>query len=155
MAYTDRDAVRAVLAPDGVTDGTAASLEDDDLDTIIERVDSRIDLFLRARYPVPLTDPIPEVINDIATDIAAYDATLAYYKGTDLSDQDPVIRRYRDARGMLGQIGTGLLILDVPNADTTIDDPVVVNPDPYPGSLPSPGQIVALVVREIPPGRFY
>jgi hypothetical protein len=30
---------------------------------------------------------------------------------------------------------------------------VVVNPDPYPGALPTSGQIVALVIREIPPGR--
>lgn len=134
MAYTDRDTVRNVLAPDGVTDGTAASLSDEDIDEAIGRVSNRVDTFLTRRYAVPLADPVPGIIRDIATDIAAYDLTLAYYKGVDISDQDPVIRRYRDARGMLGQLGTGLLVITVPGADTTIDDPVVINPEPAPCS---------------------
>jgi phage gp36-like protein len=152
MPYTTREKVRQVLAPDGVTTGTAASLEDGDVDEAIERISARIDTFLTRRYSVPLADPVPDIVQDIATDIAAYDLTLAYYKGTDISDQDPVIRRYRDARGMLGQLSTGLLVIDVPGADTTIDDPIVVNPPEYPGGLPASGQIVALVIREIPPG---
>lgn len=153
MPYTDRDKVRRVLAPDGVTDGTAASLEDSDLDEIIARVDARVDVFLNRRYSTPLAEPIPEIIEDIATDIAAYDATLAYYKGTDISDQDPVIRRYKDARGMLGQLSTGLLIIDVAEADSTVDDPIVVNPAPYPGPLPSSG-LEWFVVRQVPPGCY-
>lgn len=134
MAYTDRDAVRGVLAPDGVEDGTAASLGDSEVDEAIDRVSARIDTFLRRRYTVPLADPAPDIIRDIATDIAAYDLTLSYYKTTDITDQDPVIRRYRDARGMLGQLSTGLLVLDVAAADTTADDPVVINPEPQPSS---------------------
>lgn len=153
MPYTTRDAIRNVLAPDGVTDGTAASLEDGDLDEIIDRVGGRVDVFLNRRYQTPLTEPVPSIIGDIATDIAAYDATLAYYKGVDISDQDPVIRRYRDARGILGQLGTGLLILDLPGADQTMDDPIVVNPPPYPGPLPSSG-LEWRVVREYGPGWY-
>lgn len=152
MPYTDVDKVRQILAPDGVTEGTAASLEDIELQATIDRVQSRIDMFLTRRYSVPLADPVPEVVEDIATTIAAYDATLSYYKSTDISDQDPVIRRYRDARGMLGQLGTGLLVLDLPGADTTIDDPVVINPEPQPGS-PGLGFEVR-VIREYGPWEY-
>ncbi len=153
MAYTDRDTVRQVLAPDGVTEGTAASLEDSDIDEAIERVSNRVDTFLTRRYTVPLADPVPGIIRDIATDIAAYDLTLAYYKGTDITDQDPVVRRYRDARGMLGQLGTGLLVIDVPGADTTVDDPVVINPEEYRPRSPGPGFEVK-VIREFGPWEY-
>jgi phage gp36-like protein len=153
MAYTDRDTVRQVLAPDGVTEGTAASLEDSDIDEAIERVSNRVDTFLTRRYTVPLADPVPGIIRDIATDIAAYDLTLAYYKGTDITDQDPVVRRYRDARGMLGQLGTGLLVIDVPGADQTIDDPVVINPEEYQPRSPGLGFEVK-VIREFGPWEY-
>lgn len=147
--YTDRDTVRQVLAPDGVTDGTAASLEDADIDEAITRISNRIDTFLTRRYSVPIPEgSVPGIIKDIATDIAAYDLTLAYYKGVDISDQDPVIRRYRDARGMLGQLSTGLLVIDVPGADETVDDPVVVNPPEYRPSSPGPG-LEWSIVREV------
>lgn len=154
MAYTSRDKVRTVLAPDGVTDGTAASLDDPTLDEIIERVDSRIDLYLNRRYTVPVAEPVPVILSDIATDIAAYDATLAYYQGTDITEQDPVIRRYRDARGMLGQLSTGLLELEIPGADTSIDDPVVINPPTHRPRSPQPGFEVK-IIREIGPWEYH
>lgn len=153
-AYTEWETVRDVLAPDGDLDGTAASLGQVMIEEAIERISARIDTFLTRRYSVPLIDPVPGIIHDIATDIAAYDLTLSYYKGVDIQDADPVIRRYRDARGMLGQLSTGLLVIDVPGADTTVDDPIVINPPGYPGSLPSPGYLTAWVVREIPPGGW-
>lgn len=146
MPYTDRDKVRHVLAPDGEYVGTAASLSDEQLDEIIDRVDSRVDVFLNRRYNLPIL-PVPTILMDIATDIAAYDVTLAYYKGTDLSDQDPVIRRYRDARGMLGQLSTGLLVLDLPEVDEgSLDDPVVINPAEH----SCPGDLHYVLVREVP-----
>lgn len=146
--YTDKDTVRNVLAPDGVQDGTAASLDDGDINEAIERVSSRVDVFLGQRYAVPIPDgSVPGIIRDITTDIAAYDLTLAYYKGVDISDQDPVIRRYRDARGMLGQLSTGLLLLDLPPKDASVsDDPIVINP-PLQGSPPQ--GLEWRVVREV------
>lgn len=153
MPYTDKDKVRHILAPDGETEGTAASLSDEEINATIARVDGRIDMFLTRRYSVPLVGPVPEVIEDIATTIAAYDLTLSYYKSTDITDQDPVIRRYRDARGMLGQLSTGLLVLDLPGADTTIDDPVVINPPSPPERLPGPGFEVK-TIREYGPWEY-
>lgn len=150
--YTDWETVANVLAPDGDTDGTAASLGQEDIEEAIRRVSSRVDTFLAMRYTTPIPDElVPGIIKDITTDIAAYDLTLAYYKGTDISDQDPVIRRYKDARGMLGQLSTGLLIIDVPGlTDTTRDDPVVYNPV-LPVQCSPPHGLEWRVVREIGP----
>jgi phage gp36-like protein len=152
MPYTDIDTVRLVLAPDGDPDGTAASLSDETINEAIERVGNRVDTFLARRYTLPIPAPIPAILKDLATDIAAYDLTLAYYKSTDITDQDPVIRRYRDARGMLGQLSTGLLILDLPG-DETIDDPVVINPPEYRPCSPGPGFEVK-VIREYGPWEY-
>lgn len=150
MVYTDRDRVRHVLAPDGILDGTAASLGDPEIDEGIARVESRVDTYLRRFYTVPLVEPVPAIVRDLTTDLAAYDLTLAYYKSTDISDQDPVVRRYRDARDLLNSLASGVLVLDVLEEDTTTDDdPVVYNPEPMPRS-PEYGFEVK-VIREYGP----
>lgn len=137
-SYTDVEEVRRVLAPEVTASGSgesAAELSDEDINNSIERISARINTFLARQYRLPLPEPVPDVLRDIATDIVAYDITLSFYGSVDISDDDPVIRRYRDARGMLGQLSTGLLVLDLPTDEIT-DDPVVINPPGFPESLP-------------------
>jgi len=135
--YTTAERVRHALAPeiDGADpeatpdQGTsAAALSDQKLDEFIAIAQRRVDLFVGQRYTLPLQDPVDPVLGDLATAVAAYEATLAFYGSTDIQDEDPVIRRYRDARGILGQIATGLVTIQVPEV-VTLDDPVVYNRD--------------------------
>jgi phage gp36-like protein len=154
MPYTDVDSVRAVLAPDGVTDGTAASLSDEVFTETIERVSNRVDTYLARRYRLPIPEPVPSILKDLATDVAAYDLTLSYYKSTDISDMDPVVRRYRDARAILTQLSSGLMNLNMPgDGDWVTDDPIVINPSEYRPCSPGPGFEVK-VIREFGPWEY-
>lgn len=114
MAYTDFATLRKVLDPKN-TGGTAADLEDEHLTEAIQRASNEIDTRLAARYSVPF-DPVPDVLGTIAVNLAAYDATLAYYRGVDLSDQDPVVLRYRGSMALLKDLQSAAASL-VPDGD--------------------------------------
>lgn len=86
--------------------GSAASLTDPQLQEAADRTEAEINARLSGRYSVPFIDP-PVIIKRIATDLAAYDATLSFYGSTDITDEDPVIRRYRDSKYLLMDISVG------------------------------------------------
>lgn len=140
MAYTTPDAVRLALAP-GQADGspsrsgtnTAADESDGVLDRVIAKTDARIDRYLRARYTVPFIDP-PGDVGDIATDLAAYEATLAYRRGQPIQVNDPAQLRYNAAMKSLDDLAAGRATLDIPapTAPQSSGEGVVVN-GPYVG----------------------
>lgn len=135
MSYTTVGRVRRALAPEISGDdpeatpdqGTsAATLSDEKLEEFIATAERRVDLFIGQKYVLPLAEPVDPILGDLATAVAAYEATLAFYGSTDIQEDDPVIRRYKDARGMLGQLSTGLLRLQVTETIVS-DEPVVYN----------------------------
>lgn len=138
--YTDVTQVREAASPTGTVDNvanTAGSLDDAQLQALIEEAQGVVDGYVGARYELPLTKPFPTQLKSIATSVALYLATLTYRRSKDLSDQDPVVRRYRQAMDMLVGISTGKVVLQV-TVDPTSGSPasgdaVVVNP--YQGNL--------------------
>jgi phage gp36-like protein len=139
VSYTTVERVRRALAPEIEGDdpeatpdqGTsAAALSDPKLQEFVDAADRKVDLFVGQRYTLPLAEPVDPILEDLATAVAAYEATLAFYGSTDIQDDDPVIRRYKDARGILGQLSTGLLKLTTAEVPLGTDDPIVINPVP-------------------------
>lgn len=128
--YTDVAAVRLALSPGGDdTDlGTAASLDDADLQAAIDDATDEINGKIATRYQLPLS-PVPTILNRIARDIAAYFATLTFRRGDPLVANDPVQLRYNAAEALLTQIQNGTLTLDStdPNAEAELS-PMFVDP---------------------------
>lgn len=140
--YTDRTAVRELLARDGggvsPGAGTAASLPDDTIDAAIDRASARVDSRLGAVYSVPFAAPpnTPVMVVEIVLALAAYDADLTFREVRDYqSELNPVYLRYKDAMDLLAQLQKGLATL-----------PDYVPPDPDPGTLDPPGgtEVVAV-----------
>jgi len=153
--YTDRDAVRELLARDGGSitpgQGTAASLPDDTIDSAIARASARVDAMLGAVYSVPFAAPpgTPVMVVDVTEALAAYDADRTFREVRDYaSELNPVYLRYKEAMELLGQLQKGTATL-----------PDYVPPDPDPGSVDPPGGSVVevnnpvLCLGEVYPSR--
>jgi len=69
MPYTTKELIlgNSKLANEYSFEGTDESL----IDTTIKKAQSRIDIKLRRKYLVPFTDPVPDIIETIATELAA------------------------------------------------------------------------------------
>lgn len=63
---------------------TADVITDPEIEPFIQKAQVRIDQALRLRYRVPLSDPVPDIIKSIATDMAAAFILDKYY-----SDRSP------------------------------------------------------------------
>lgn len=117
-AYATADDVRSAVARDPLkATGTAALLEDDAINAEIGNAQAEVDAKLRNRYPLPL-ETVPTLVKAITVDIGAYLATLVYYQGKDLADDDPVVRRYKRAKCLLDDIATGKADLDTGDGDS-------------------------------------
>jgi phage gp36-like protein len=118
--YTDKDAVRIILARDlDQVDGTAASLTDEAIDDAIAEAQARVDTRLSGNYDVPFENTIPAMVVVITRDIAAWLAHLTFREVRDLnSELDPVHLRYKAAESLLIDLQNGRTTLpDVPGAD--------------------------------------
>lgn len=127
--YSTAEMVRSALAPgdwvefpesdpDNPT-GTAADLEDVQLDDAIAEADATIDSYLGSHYvsPVGIVAPAttaPHPIDYWSRNIAAYLATLTYRRGQDLAEDDPVVRRYRATMLALVAVRDGKATLPLP-----------------------------------------
>jgi phage gp36-like protein len=112
VVYATADEVRSAVARDpNKPTGTAASLEDEQLDEHIVNAQAEVDGTLRGRYTTPMV-PCPEMVKQITIDIASYVATLSYREGKDLTVQDPVSLRYTRAQRLLARIADGTIDLD-------------------------------------------
>lgn len=159
MAYTTPAAVRLVLAADGdPTDlSSAAGLDDTTLNGPCQSASDQVDAYLAARYPTPLADP-PNVVGDIATDIAAYLATLTFRKGQPVDTTDPVWLRYQRALKMLVDISTGTAMLPAVGGPPTTPAGQIVVSNPIAGPLFSPddfGLVRQPAGNEIGPRRWW
>lgn len=142
MSYTDPTKIRQLLDPAGnAGSGSAASLEDPILQGAADRASSEVNSRLGGRYRVPFPAPYPDLVVRIATDLAAYDATLSFYGSTDITDTDPVVRRYKESMQLLIDISAGRADLFLGESD--VDPPQELGGrasvrNPYTGSLFGP-----------------
>lgn len=138
MVYVQPDDVRAVLSSSAASvEGTAASLDNTQLQQAIDAAEAEIDARLSQRYEVPfVVATLPKLVKDIARDIAAYLADLVYRGNVDYSsDTDPVMLRYRRAEKLLEQLASGEIVVPT-YGDPDVSE--VVRPrirNPYIGEL--------------------
>ena len=99
LATADRDG-------DQVIDSTL-------VDQAIAAAGNLIDAYLRARYTLPLAEPVDPLLGDLAADIARY-------KLQDDNPLDEVTTRYERAEQTLRRIANGQMHLQVPTATSTL-----------------------------------
>lgn len=116
MSYCDADAIElrypGELAQAGPRD-SAGNQDDDAIAAACADASDTIDLYLRtAGWPVPVSGTVPDVITDLAIDIALYLATPTVLASqTDFADRK---NRYDAALRKLEGIARGDLLLDRP-----------------------------------------
>jgi hypothetical protein len=134
--YVDPATVRRALDPDsdgtaeGSSNSTAATLDDGELGIAIEGAQSEVD----AKTPGAPFDlsAVPQLVIDLTRDVAAYLATLTYFKGNPLDRDDPVRLRYERAKGLLADLGAGKANVGGETGTDTAEAAVV---NPYEGDL--------------------
>lgn len=149
--------VRKVLAPDGDTGpSTAASLDDPALEDAIQEAEQQVDAALAGRYPVPfgtgVYPQVPPMIVQLTRDMAAYEATLRFFRGQPLPAGHPVLLRAQRAQQTLRDMSSGRVELPetVPQETPTSQASVQ---NPYTGDLFGlPGMSIGEDGRPRPPG---
>lgn len=134
MSYTDPATVRLVLSSISVeTGGTAADLSDSQIQFEVDSASAMIDAELRVQYVVPFADPVPFIIQSIATDIAAYRTDLNYRKSREYdSAYMPIILRYNMALASLADLKKGDKTLDSERSDPTKQGAIVIHQYDFP-----------------------
>lgn len=143
MTYSTPQTVRLVLlglidpAIDGDDpDHTPAMLTDAQIEYEISNADGHIDSILRRRYSLPLPDPVPLVIKNLSTDMAAALCDMIFRGSREYSSEfAPARLRYERAEQILMHIANGDYPLYNPGEgpDQTGDESIVINP--YPGDV--------------------
>lgn len=128
MTYSLPADIREAVAPDGNFSGTCAELTDDQLTQHLTRAQSVVD----ASTGKAFTDTnVPPLLKGLVLALGAYYATLAYRKGKDLSQQDPIYLLYQDAEATLTQIRNSEIDIVSPvdtDAVPAETSPKVINP---------------------------
>lgn len=154
--YTDLTRIRALVTRTaGIDPGTAGSVEEGKLQLAVVSAQNTIDARLGNLYSVPF-NPVPPLIVDIATALAAWDADLTFREVRDYNtDLNPVLLRYKWATEMLDQLQKGTATL--PGYEPP-------EPDPGPSDNPNdPGSVVGIynpcpeypVARPCSPRDYY
>ncbi|MCW2902592.1 MAG: hypothetical protein JWO67_4857 [Streptosporangiaceae bacterium] len=109
--YASPDEVRAAITRDlNRLGGSAASMDDQQLDAAITNAQSQVDGKLRRLYLVPFS-PVPDLVKSIVIDIAGWLATMNYRQEKEIPEVDPIVRRYNRAHDLLCCIAEGHLAL--------------------------------------------
>lgn len=140
--------VRDRLTPGGNASGTAAAtssgLRDEQISQAIAKGDATLDTYLLGRYAIPVTGEWDgdggEVVTGLAIEpvqqwsvsLAAYFATLSWRRNLDLAADDPIRLEYAHVMGILNQVASGKITLQLPPpggvpGDAVGGDAVVVN----------------------------
>lgn len=137
--YTDPARVRALVSRNAdANPGTAGSVQAATIELAIDSARSIIDSKLSTLYVVPF-NPVPRLVQDIATAFAAFDADMTFREIRDYSSElNPVYLRYKQMSALLDQLQAGKATLpdyEPPDPDPGPDDPpggdvvAVFNPD--------------------------
>jgi phage gp36-like protein len=121
---------------------TAADLSDAQIQDAITEADATIDSYIGAYYAVPVADvneAVPHPVDYWSRNIAAYNATLTYRGSQDISDTDPIVRRYNATMQALQAVQAGKARLQLPN-NTSPNAGTGAAPayEPYDGDLFTP-----------------
>lgn len=141
MSYSTPQSVRLALNPAGDPNDktTAASLPDATIQDAIDEADATIDAFIGGRYAVPVAvvaGKVPMPIPAWSRNIAAYNATLTFRRGKDLTATDPVQLRYTATMSALTAVRDGKAVLQIPdNSGTNAATGGVAVSNPYTGDL--------------------
>lgn len=105
--------------------GTAGSLSTEQIEEAIRTAGTKIDSRLGTLFVVPFA-PVPALIVEIATALAAYDIDLTFREIRDYaSELHPVLLRYKEASELLNLLAAGKAILpdyEPPDPDPGIPD---------------------------------
>lgn len=98
-----RDALKIASAGVDEDDGRIAidDIADDAITEVVVMADARVSTYLSGKQ----VDP--NLADGLTTGIACYLLILAWRGSDDVDENDPVVRRYRDAMQVLEDIGTG------------------------------------------------
>lgn len=153
-SYCTVQNVRAILSPDANADDdtTAAGYADDQIEFEIVGASALIDGYLLRHYAYPFTlngqpAETPDLIVYTCAILAAYQCTLSRSGSDPLEDNDPVVRRLKQAQATLTaiQMNNILLPLDLATAEQTQEDVKIHNH--YEGTLFWPGDTALRPVR--------
>lgn len=126
--YCSVEDVREALTPGGVSSpggDTAASLRDDQIEDAITQASGRVDLYLSQRYVTPVVGAPDATMTQLkmwTRDLAAYLGTLTKRKAADIDDNNPVIRRYKNAINDLQMLRDNQAQIDAPLITSTQQD---------------------------------
>lgn len=128
--------VRLALTPNAEEDGveTGAALPDWQITDAIDEAEGFINAFLIPKYvitPVEITVPDPEhegqdfedffaapaPVRGWTRTVAAYLCALTFRKHKDLTDDDPIVRRFKMVLGLLTDVRDGKTQLPLPEND--------------------------------------
>lgn len=114
-AYTKPETVQESLARDlARVGGNAASVAESVIEVNIERASAEIDGRLYSTYNTPFADPVPPIIEDIASSIACYLTAMTFRENRDFNtDLSPILLRYQRAQELLSGLATGSLQIPV------------------------------------------
>jgi phage gp36-like protein len=139
--YVTPTDIRNALASTSNLPGSAAVLQDADLNDAISEAQSEVDGKLANRYGPLLpfaAGSVPTLVVNITRDIAAYLATLTYRRGNPIQPGDPVQLRYTQAEKKLDAIAAGTIELPTPDGATGTQEaanPTGVVANPVDGDL--------------------
>ena len=143
MTYSNVQAVRLVLVGfiDPATNGddpdlTPAMLTDAQIEYEIGNADGHIDSILRRRFVLPLPDPVPLVIKNLSTDMAASLCDMTFRGSREYPNEfSPARLRYQRGQEILMHIANGDYPLYNPGEgpDMVGDESIVINP--YKGDI--------------------
>jgi Bacteriophage Mu, Gp36 len=118
VTYAAPSDIRFAVAPDGSVAGTCGELDDEQLQTHIQRAQDLVNGYTAT----PFFDwNVPNLIKNLTIQLATFYATLAYRKGKALEAMHPVYLGYQDAQRTLTGIKNGTIEFEPPSPD--IDSP--------------------------------
>ncbi len=139
MMYITKADILAAYSQ-AVLNGVGAGYPPEGRDFIIDRAckmaSAEINVHISARYPLPLLEPIPPIIQSLAIDIAVYKlATI----GTGLTEEKR--KRYEDASRILRDIATGRTSLEISSPPDGSDETGSTVADPPPVIVKGPPRV--------------
>lgn len=108
MAYSTLQDLKAYIPKNIIIQATddngVGEIDTEIVNEFIDRSDKKIDGFLRGRYPVPITDTVPEMIQDISTTLTGY---ALYRRKLQTTLPDAISKDYDNVMKMLFKIQEG------------------------------------------------
>jgi phage gp36-like protein len=125
MSYCDIDDIK-----NDISEADLIQLTDDDNAGVVDEAkvtdaiadaDSEIDMYLRGRYDLPL-DPVPRILKKFSVGITIYYLHMRRRIGSEISPDDAVAKRYKNALDELKLIAENKAHLVEADGDAVADE---------------------------------